>query len=100
MLYENVFAQIFLEQGISSFYYEPNTSSEIDFVIQTKYGITPIEIKGGLNTKSKSFNNFIQNHDTKLAIKFSKKNIGQSDDGKILYMPLYAAEIILDEIKA
>ena len=83
MLYENVFAQIFAEKGITNYYYEPNTSSEIDFVIQTKYGITPIEIKGGLHTRSTSFDNFIKNHNSKLAIRFSKKNISQNEDGHL-----------------
>lgn len=93
MLYENIMAQMLSFSGITSYYYEPNTSSEIDFIIETDNGITPLEVKGGLHTRSKSFNNFIKNHNSTRAYRFSSKNIGISEDGVTLYMPMYTTEI-------
>ena len=95
MLYENVVAQMLCKTGKDAYYYEPNTSSEIDFVIEDGMEIVPIEIKGGLHVRSKSFDNFIKNHSVKKAYRFSYKNVGISGDGVTKYIPLYALEIIL-----
>ena len=99
MLYENITAQMLFYSGITPYYYEPNTSSEIDFIIETAEGITPVEVKGGLHTRSKSFNNFIKNHNSAKAYRFSVKNAGKSDDGVTLYMPIYAAEICFSDLQ-
>ena len=98
MLYENVVAQMLAAIGREAYYYEPNTSSEIDFITEDETGIVPIEIKGGLHTRSKSFDNFIKNHDVKKAYRFSHKNIGISGDGITKYLPLYTFELCFDNI--
>lgn len=91
-LCENYMAIVFERQGINNYYYEPNTSSEIDFIINYNGNTTPIEVKSGIRTKSKSFDNFIANHNSASAFRFSRKNIGVSEDGITKYIPLYAAE--------
>ena len=96
LLYENVFATILNCCGIKSYYYEPNTSSEIDFVVNFNGQITPIEVKSGMRTKSKSFDNFIKNHSSKHALRFSRKNIGISNDGITMYLPVYTAPFIFE----
>lgn len=55
------------------FYFEPNTSSEIDFITYYKGEITPLEVKVGLHTKSTSFNSFVDKYHYKYAFCFSKK---------------------------
>ena len=97
VVYENVTATLLRANGINAFYYEPTTSAEIDFVIENNQEIIPIEVKGGLHTKSTSFNNFIKNHDCKKAFRFSKKNVGISDDGIVSYLPYYALEWIIED---
>ena len=96
MLYENAAARMLQTIGREPYYYEPNTSSEIDFVLENETGIMPIEIKGGLHVRSKSFDNFIRNHGVKNAYRFSYRNVGISDDGVTKYMPLYALENCLE----
>ena len=95
MLYENIAAQTLAVLGMPAYYYEPNTSSEIDFIIEGEDGITPLELKGGLHTRSRSFDNFIKNHGTKRAYKFSQKNIGENDNGVVRNYPVYVMEKVL-----
>ncbi len=95
VIYENAAAQILNNKNYTCYYYEPNTSSEIDFIIDYKGEIVPIEVKGGLHTRSKSFSNFIRNHNSKYAFRFSMKNAGKSDDNVTRYLPYYAMEWIL-----
>ncbi len=98
MLYENVTAVLLHGMGFTSYYYEPNTSSEIDFIIEGADGIVPIEVKGGLHTKSKAFDNFIKNHSSKKAYRFSQKNIGLGSDGVVRFMPIYTLELCLKQL--
>ena len=93
LLYENIAAQLLNAMEIDNYYYEPNTSSEIDFIIEMNGQIVPVEIKSGINTKSRSFDNFIKNHSVKNAYRFSSKNIGISEDGIIKYLPIYTMEL-------
>lgn len=99
VVYENITAQILNNAGYKCFYYEPNTSSEIDFIINYNGRVVPIEVKGGIRTKSTSFDNFIKNHNVKKAIRFSKKNIGISEDGITHYLPHYTMEWVFHEAK-
>ena len=92
VIYENISAQLLNSLGIKCYYYEPNTSSEIDFVIEYNGGVTPIEVKGGFHTRSTSFAKFVKNHKCADAFRFSKKNVGISDDGVTKYLPVYSME--------
>lgn len=95
VVYENAAAQILNSCGYACYYYEPNTSAEIDFVLEYQGEIVPVEVKGGLHTRSTSFNSFVKNHHSKTALRFSKKNVGKSDDGIIKYLPIYSLEWIM-----
>lgn len=95
-LYENVAAQIFKRKNKKCYYYEPNQFSEIDFIIEYEGGITPIEIKGGKHTTSKSFSNFVNKYLPKKAFRFSQKNIGISEEKNISFLPLYLLELVIE----
>ena len=45
VLYENIGAQILKAAEKYMYYYEPNNSSEIDFIIHYEGNVTPIEVK-------------------------------------------------------
>ena len=92
-LYENMAAQILRSKGKAMYYYEPNSSSEIDFITYSENEIVPIEIKGGIHTRSTSFVKFTQQYHSKIAYRFSEKNMGKSMDG-IRYDPLYLLPFI------
>lgn len=60
-------------------------------------GITPIEVKAGNHTISKSFKNFVTKYTPQYAFRLSAKNIGKDEENGIYYFPLYALEFKLDK---
>lgn len=92
-IYENIAAQILHSKQKKMYYFEPNTSSEIDFIIYSENEIVPIEVKAGKNTRSTSFQNFVEKHQSKLAYRFSMKNMGVDAKG-IRYYPYYLLPFI------
>lgn len=65
---------------------------EIDFVIQDKNEIIPIEVKSGETTNNVSLTRFNETNKNKISVRFSMKNLDKS--GKILNIPLFMAEYI------
>ena len=88
-IYENVIADIFGKKGKKLYYFEHNSTLEIDFVIRYNKKATPIEVKSGDNTKSKSLKSLIENWNIEYGIKLSTKNIGTAN--KIDTFPIYMA---------
>lgn len=97
-LYENIAAQILGMHERELYYFEPNTSSEIDFIIYYKGEICPLEIKAGRNTVYKSFTNFVDKYNSPYAFRLSQKNIGTNKEN-VSYVPLYMLEMLLDQEK-
>lgn len=64
--------------------------NEIDFVIQTKNKIIPIEVKSNKSTKNISLTKFNNKFDNELSIRFSMNNLEK--DGKVLNIPLFLIE--------
>ncbi|MEJ8737481.1 AAA family ATPase [Erysipelotrichaceae bacterium HCN-30851] len=95
-IYENIVAQILKSHHKSSYYFEPSQTSEIDFIIEYRGEISPIEVKAGRNTASISFKNFIHKYEPKYAFRFSQKNIGKDDANNVCYFPLYAIDFVLE----
>lgn len=86
-IYENVIASILARKEYDLYYYEKNSTLEIDFVIVKDHLVTGIEVKSADNTKSKSFNSFLKTHGGDQGIKLSSKNIYVKD--KEIRIPLY-----------
>lgn len=97
-LHENIATQILSMHERELYYFEPNTSSEIDFIIYYKGEICPLEIKAGRNTVSKSFTNFVDKYNSPYAFRLSQKNIGTNKEN-VSYVPLYMLEMLLDQEK-
>lgn len=64
-----------------------NKNSEIDFLLQYRTEIIPIEVKGGEDKSAPSFKKYIVKNQPMYALRFSKREYRK--DGKITYMPLY-----------
>ena len=64
--------------------------NEIDFVIQNKNEIIPIEVKSGKTTKNTSLTKYNEKFKVNKSIRFSLNNLKQ--DEKILNIPLYLIE--------
>ena len=89
-IYENVIADIFTKLGKKLYYFEHNSTIEIDFFIKYNDEVTAIEVKSADNTKSKSMKSIVENWNVKKGFKLSTKNIGSNKDG-IISIPLYMA---------
>ncbi len=66
--------------------------SEIDFVIQRKNKIIPIEVKSDKSTNHNSLTKYNSNNDNEVSIRFSLNNLNRN--GKIINIPIYFAEYI------
>ncbi len=68
------------------FYRSESGSVEMEFLIETADGISPVEIKAG-KSKSRSLGRILESPDIKHGYKFCGKNVGYKD--KKITMPLY-----------
>lgn len=75
--------------GYNTYYWQSDRGAEIDFVIQRKGQLIPIEVKSADNTRAKSLRVYMETYKPAYAIKLSTKNFGFEDGKKIV--PLYAA---------
>ena len=66
--------------------------NEIDFVIQYKNKIIPIEVKSNKSTKNINLSKYNQKYDNEISIRFSMNNLNK--DEKVLNIPLFLTEYI------
>ena len=87
-IYENVIADIFHKSGKKLYYFEKNSTLEIDFFLRYEGVATAIEVKSADNTKSKSLKSVMTKWNVEKGIKLSSKNIDINENG-VISMPLY-----------
>jgi predicted AAA+ superfamily ATPase len=85
---ENYVAQAFTANKKRLYYWKNDNTAEVDFVFQEDINVVPVEVKSGLNTRSKSLNLFMQQYNCPYAIRISQKNFGFENG--IKSVPLYA----------
>ncbi len=87
-----------LQQLRGQFQIEPryysDKNNEIDFIIQNKTEIIPVEVKGGEDKSAPSFKRYVNTHNPEYALRFSKR--GYRKDGSITNVPLYLVDRIKD----
>ncbi len=86
---ENYVNSQLIINGYTTYYWESDRGAEIDFIIQQKGKIIPIEVKSADNTRAKSLKFYMDTFNPHYAIKLSAKNFGFEDNKKTV--PLYAA---------
>lgn len=91
---ENYVANHLTYNGYSLYYWKNNNEAEIDFLINNKDGIIPIEVKASINTKSKSLNVYKDTYNPPYAIRISTKEFGYDKKNKIKSIPLYAVFLL------
>ncbi len=74
--------------GYRTHYWESDRRAEIDFVIQRKEHLIPIEVIAADNTRAKSLKIYRDTYKPDYAIKVSAKSFAFEDNKKIV--PLYA----------
>ena len=98
-LYKGVIAENFVANqlvcnGFDLYYYRSNNTSKVDFLLYTKDGIIPVEVKAGNATQSKSLKLYIEKFKPKYAIRISTKDFGYDPKTNIKSIPLYATFLI------
>ena len=89
------YAAMELAHNFPKLYYYDDNSKEVDYLLNCQNNIiVPLEIKASNNVKSKSLKTFMEQNNTKLAVRASRRNFGF--DGIIKSIPLYAIRL-LDE---
>lgn len=107
-IYENAIAQELITKGFNLYYYNSNRLGELDFVIEYKNKVLPIEVKSGKDyTIHSAMNNCLENAEYEMTegIVFANCNVLRKD--KVTYLPIYmvmflqkdAEQIILDKIE-
>ena len=71
--------------------------NEIDFVIQTKNQIIPLEVKSGKSTNNNSLTRYNEKFKPNISLRLSMNNLEK--DGNVLNVPLFLVEYIEDLIK-
>lgn len=102
-LYKGVIAENFVANslvcnGFDLYYYRSNNTSDVDFLLYTKDGIIPVEVKTGNATQSKSLKLYIEKYKPKYAIRISTKDFGYDPKTNIKSIPLYATFLIKGDI--
>jgi predicted AAA+ superfamily ATPase len=73
---------------------EKNSHAEVDYLIQQKQNIVPVEVKSGKQGKMQSMHLFLQERQKSRGIRTSLENF--SEYGKIQVIPLYAAAQLIN----
>jgi len=91
---ENYVANQLICNGYDLYYWKNDNTSEVDFLLYTKDGIIPVEVKAGDSTQSKSLNIYSNTYKPKYSIRISTKEFGYNPETKIKSVPLYAVFLI------
>lgn len=89
-IYENVIGECLIKKGYKLYYYKPDSTHEIEFLIEKNNEVLPIEVKAS-NSSTVSLNNFIDEFHPSIAFKFIDGNVGMDGVKKTLphYMILF-----------
>lgn len=93
---ENYVLISLLQQGISPMYWSSGNQAEIEFIMEQKGKIIPIEVKSGKSVTAKSLSEFRKKHSPELAVRLLLKNL-QFRDG-LLNLPLPFADKLSEYI--
>ena len=87
---ENAIGSVLMKKGFRPRYYsKPDSTLEVDFVIDRGDGVTLIEVKSGSSRRSKSLQTLIDSSKDRKGIKLAESQISVDDRG-IRHLPLYA----------
>ncbi len=102
--YEGSFTENFIAQQLKALlniplYYwkSEGKMAEIDFLCEIDENIFPLEIKAGINPRSKSLKSYDTKFHPRMLIRSTLLNL--KHDGKILNIPLYAISCLKNFIK-
>jgi len=74
-IYENVISESLIKNGYKLYYYKPDDSHELEFLLEKNGEVVPVEVKAG-NNPTVSLNSFIRKYQPTIAYKMVNGNIG------------------------
>ena len=86
---ENYAMQQLVAAGVEPFYWGTASRAEVDFVVQLKGEVVPIEVKSGENVSSRSLEAYRKAYEPPYVLRLSAKNFGF--ERGVRSVPLYAA---------
>ncbi len=89
-IYENVIAQELRAHGFDLYYYNSKKMGELDFLVEYKEKVLPLEVKSGKGyTRHAALSNVLaaENYDIPQGIVLCNENVSTAD--KITYYPIY-----------
>ena len=96
-LTENYVLQTLIAIGLNPYYYTFNNRYEIDFIIQYKNEIRPIEVKSSENRNNASLKIYNERNNPKTRIRFSTRNLNK--DENFINIPLFMIEYVKELIE-
>lgn len=86
---ENIVATMLVHNYPNLYYFERNSTLEIDFILSMNHKRVGIEVKSSQNTKSKSLSTLMNEKQIDKGIRLSTKNV--SSLNHINYLPIFLA---------
>ena len=92
VLTESYVAGQFAAGGIPLYYWRSDNTAEVDFLLDTPAGISPVEVKAGENKRSLSMEVYRKRFSPERLYRISANNFGMMRS--IVSVPLYAAHLL------
>lgn len=97
-LYENAVAQELRAHGFKLYYYNSKKFGELDFILEYKGKVLPIEVKSGKSYQRHSaLNNVMENPNFSIEEAFIFSNFNVEVKGKLIYYPIYMLMFLENE---
>ena len=89
-VYENAAAQELKAHGFELYYYNSKKQGELDFIIEKRGEVLPIEIKSGKDYhRHAALDNVMENRDYAIPEAYVFQNDNVRKDGRVVYLPIY-----------
>lgn len=89
-IYENAVAEELSSKGFELYYYKNKKIGELDFLIENKGEVIPIEVKSGKNyQKHNALNNVLNSKEYNISKGYVLSNENVRVDGNKIYLPIY-----------
>ena len=88
-IYENAVAQELVSKGFDLYYYKNNKLGEIDFLVENKGEVIPIEVKSGKTYKRHNALDNLLESDYGISKAYILCNKNVEKNGKKIYLPIY-----------
>lgn len=78
-------------------YWTGTRNAEVDFLLQYEADIIPIEVKSGINTRSRSLSIYADKFHPPVCLRYSERNLMRQE--RIINIPLFMADFTTDILK-